>query len=169
MTKIPFLDLVTPHAELEEQLVAVFRSAVKTAGFIGGPMVEGFEREFAEFCDARYCVGVGSGTDALRFALMAAGCETGRHGPDCRNHVHRDNGSDLPAGASPDFVDIDDQTYRCANGKLGRTESQCARAMNGAVYREPSDRRSRDRRGPGASLRQMADMDAILEIADPYN
>ena len=71
--KTPFLDLVTPHLELEEELVAVFRAALKTAGFIGGPMLEGFEREFAQFCDSPHCVGVASGTDALRFALMAAG------------------------------------------------------------------------------------------------
>ena len=40
-------------------------------------MVEEFEQDFAAFCDSTYCVGVGSGTDALRFALMAAGVEPG--------------------------------------------------------------------------------------------
>src|SRR4029077_9767217 len=43
---IPFLDLIAAHAELEEELVTVFRSALKTAGFIGGPMVENFETAF---------------------------------------------------------------------------------------------------------------------------
>ena len=70
---IPFLDLVTPHAELREELCKVFNSALDNAGFIGGPMVQGFEQDFAKFCDADHCVGVGSGTDALRFALIAAG------------------------------------------------------------------------------------------------
>jgi hypothetical protein len=37
---IPFLNLVTPHRELKEELVSVFEHAVETAGFIGGPMVE---------------------------------------------------------------------------------------------------------------------------------
>jgi hypothetical protein len=37
--RIPFLDLVTPHLELEEELVSVFRSALKTAGFVGGPNI----------------------------------------------------------------------------------------------------------------------------------
>jgi hypothetical protein len=49
---IPFVDLVTPHQELQEELVAGFRAALDTAGFIGGPAVEGFEREFAEYCGA---------------------------------------------------------------------------------------------------------------------
>ena len=76
--KIPFLDLVTPHLELEEELVAVFRKTLKTAGFVGGPMVEDFERDFGQFCGVQHCVGVGSGTDALRFALIAGGVRPGR-------------------------------------------------------------------------------------------
>src|SRR5579859_3214962 len=76
-TKVPFLDLVTPHQELESELLAVVKKAFSNAGFIGGPMVEEFEKEFAAFCDAKYCVGVNSGTDALRFALMAAGVKPG--------------------------------------------------------------------------------------------
>jgi len=74
MTHIPFLDIVTPHLELEEEFMEVFRQALKTGRFIGGPMVEGFEKDFANFCNAEYCVGVGSGTDALRFALIADCC-----------------------------------------------------------------------------------------------
>ena len=74
--KIPFLDLVTPHKELEQELTAVFQKVITTAGFVGGPMVENFEKEFAEYCDAKYCVGVASGTDAVRFPLMAAGVKS---------------------------------------------------------------------------------------------
>ena len=74
---IPFLDLATMHIELEQELTEVFKRALRTAGFIGGPMVEEFEHAFAEFCGTKYCVGVGSGTDALRFALMAAGVKSG--------------------------------------------------------------------------------------------
>src|SRR5574341_1597802 len=75
--KVPFLDLVTVHRELREELVGIFKDALDTAGFIGGPMVQKFERDFAEFCESRFCVGVGSGTDALRFALIAAGVRRG--------------------------------------------------------------------------------------------
>src|SRR5256885_15949020 len=72
-----FLDLVTSHKELEDELLAVAKKAFSNAGFIGGPMVEECEREFARFCDVTFCVGVNSGTDALRFALMAGGVENG--------------------------------------------------------------------------------------------
>jgi hypothetical protein len=50
-TKVPFLDLVTPHQELEAELLAVAKKVFSTAGFIGGPMVEEFERDFARFCE----------------------------------------------------------------------------------------------------------------------
>ncbi|HXW93004.1 MAG TPA: DegT/DnrJ/EryC1/StrS family aminotransferase, partial [Terriglobales bacterium] len=66
---IPFLDLVTPHVELEQELTAVFRQALHTAGFIGGPMVEEFEKAFAAFCGTKHAIAVSSGTDALRFAI----------------------------------------------------------------------------------------------------
>src|ERR1700691_5205093 len=77
VNEIRFLDLITPHAELEEELVTVFRQALRSASFVGGPMVEDFEAAFAEFCGVDYCVGASSGTDALRFALMAAGVGQG--------------------------------------------------------------------------------------------
>ena len=53
--KIPFLDLVTPHQELKEELQHVFETVLGSAGFIGGPMVEGFEHEFAAFCETELC------------------------------------------------------------------------------------------------------------------
>src|SRR5260370_2710289 len=77
LSKIPFLDLVTPHEELKEELGSIFRTVLQGADFVGGAMVTEFEAEFAKFCDARHCIGVGSGTDALRFALIAAGIRAG--------------------------------------------------------------------------------------------
>src|SRR5215813_1079294 len=74
---IPFVDLITPHLTLEEEIVEAIRGVLRSASFIGGPVLEQFEEEFAQFCNARYCVGVSSGTDALRFALMAAGVQSG--------------------------------------------------------------------------------------------
>ena len=91
------------HRELEAELLEVFKKALRTAGFIGGPAVEGFEREFAEFCDAKYCVGVNSGTDALRFALDGGWCRAGRHRPYRSAHIHRDDRSDLASRGTPGF------------------------------------------------------------------
>src|SRR5580765_1515490 len=110
-SQIPFLDLVSQHIELEEELVAVFRTAIRSAGFIGGPMLEKFEKEFAQFCDAPHCVGVSSGTDALRFALMAAGVQPGDAVVTVPNTFIATTEAISQAGATPVFVDIDESTY----------------------------------------------------------
>src|SRR5712691_611585 len=116
--KIPFLDLVTLHLELEEELVSVFKATLKTAGFVGGPMVEGFEREFAEFCEVQHCVGVGSGTDALRFALIAAGVQSGDTVVTVPNTFIATTEAISQAGARPDFVDIDEGTCNMDPSRL---------------------------------------------------
>src|SRR2546428_12341494 len=78
--EIPFLDLVTAHRELREELRSVFETALDSAAFVGGQVVQEFERDFAEFCESQFCVGMASGTDALRLALVAAGGPSGDAG-----------------------------------------------------------------------------------------
>src|SRR5579863_3769788 len=124
--QISFLDLVTPHQELETELVAVLRDSLRTAGFVGGPRVEEFEREFAKYCDAKYCVGLASGTDAVRFALMAAGVQAGDVVVTVPNTFIATTEGISQAGARPDFVDVDERTYCMDPAKL-RTylEEEC--------------------------------------------
>ena len=107
MSNIPFLDLITPHKEIEEELVAVFRDALNTGRFIGGPAVEGFEKDFAAFCDTQHCIGVASGTDALRFALIAAGVKHGETVITVPNTFIATTEAISQAGAHIAFVDID--------------------------------------------------------------
>jgi dTDP-4-amino-4,6-dideoxygalactose transaminase len=107
---IPFLDLVTPHLELKEQFMAAVADILASATFIGGPVVEAFEREFAQFCDTKYCVGVSSGTDALRFALLAAGIGKGDIVLTVPNTFAATIEAIIQSGATPQFVDIDPQT-----------------------------------------------------------
>src|ERR1700726_4582820 len=124
--QIPFLDLVTPHKELEEELLSTLRDALGTAGFVGGPKVEEFERDFAKFCDAAHCVGVASGTDAVRFALMAAGVKPGDVVVTVGHTFIATTEAISQAGARPDFVDIDERTYNMDPEKLREyLEVQC--------------------------------------------
>src|SRR3954470_10027589 len=108
---IPFLDLVTPHREMEEELVEAFRIAVRSAAFIGGPQVDGFEQEFAAFCGTTHCIGVANGTDAVRFALMAAGVGPGDAVVTVSHTFIATVEAISQAGAVTEFVDIDDRTY----------------------------------------------------------
>src|SRR5208283_3149443 len=123
---IPFLDLVTPHQELKEELMSVFESALKTGGFVGGRMVEEFEHDFARFCDSPYCIGVGSGTDALRFALIAAGVSAGDVVITVPNTFIATVEAISQAGARPAFVDVDERTYNMDPEKLREyLETKC--------------------------------------------
>jgi len=108
---IPFLDLVTPHRELEAELMEAFREALRTAAFVGGAQVEAFEREFAAYCGAKYCIGVANGTDAVRFALMASGIGRGDAVVTVSHTFIATVEAISQAGAEAEFVDIDPRTY----------------------------------------------------------
>ncbi len=111
VSSIPFVDLVTPHLELEQELTAVFRQALRTAGFIGGRMVEEFEVAFADFCGADHAIAISSGTDALRFAIMASGVQAGDVVETVPNTFIATTEAISQAGAFPEFVDIDEYSY----------------------------------------------------------
>lgn len=167
-SNIPFLDLVTPHVELEKELTEVFQKALRTAGFIGGPMVEDFEKAFAEFCDAKYAVGVSSGTDALRFALMASGVQSGDVVVTVPNTFIATTEAISQAGATPEFVDIDERTYNMDPAKLKEyIEKGCEVDSNGRLM---SLRSSRPVTAviPVHLYGQTADMDPILDLAEQY-
>jgi dTDP-4-amino-4,6-dideoxygalactose transaminase len=168
--RIPFLDLVTLHQELEAELVPVFQKALRTAGFVGGPMVEEFEGEFARFCDVAYCVGVASGTDAVRFALKAAGVQPGDIVVTVPHTFIATTEAISQTGARPDFVDIDEQTYSMDVAKLREyLERECY------LDRETGKPYHRKYRAPVTAIvpvhiyGQCADMDPILELARRYN
>jgi dTDP-4-amino-4,6-dideoxygalactose transaminase len=167
---IPFLDLVTPHEELREELCSVLATALQTAGFIGGPMVEEFERDFASFCKARYCVGVANGTDALRFALMAAGIQPGDIVITVPNTFIATGEAISQAGALPRFVDVDERTYNLDPAKLLEYfELECCfdERTGRTLHRETG--RPVTAIVPVHLYGQTADMDPILELAERYN
>ena len=166
---VPFLDLVTPHLELEQELTNVFHQALRTAGFIGGPMVAEFETAFAKACETQHSVAVSSGTDALRFAIMAAGVRPGDVVLTVPHTFIATTEAIVQAGALPEFVDIDERTYNLDPAELrAYLETQC--------LANDSGRRVSKRSGqpvtavvPVHLYGQTADMDAILEIAEQYD
>jgi dTDP-4-amino-4,6-dideoxygalactose transaminase len=164
---IPFLDLVTPHVELEQELTAVFQKALRTAGFIGGAMVEDFEQAFAAFCQAQYAVAVNSGTDALRFALIAAGVKPGDVAVTVPNTFIATTEAISQAGARPEFVDIDDRTCNMDPVKLRNyLEEQCTLKNDQLISKRSG--RPVTAIVPVHLYGQMVDMDPILELAERY-
>jgi dTDP-4-amino-4,6-dideoxygalactose transaminase len=167
-TSVPFLDLVTPHVELEEELTRVFHQAIRTAGFIGGPMVEEFEKAFAGFCQTTCSVAVSSGTDALRFALMACGVKPGDVVITVPHTFIATTEAISQAGALCEFVDIDESTYNMDPAKLREyLETQCTVDASGHRVSRRSGRRV-TAIVPVHLYGQTTDMDAILAIAERH-
>ncbi|MGH9733378.1 MAG: DegT/DnrJ/EryC1/StrS family aminotransferase [Candidatus Acidiferrales bacterium] len=168
--RIPMLDLVSPHCELESELTSVFQNALRTASFVGGPMVQKFEAEFAEFCGAPHAVALASGTDAVRFALIAAGVQPGDVVVTVPNTFIATVEAISQAGARPEFVDIDERTYCMDPKKLAEyferecyLESETGRAYH-RRYRAPVTAVV-----PVHLYGQTADMDPIFDLARRYN
>jgi dTDP-3-amino-3,4,6-trideoxy-alpha-D-glucose transaminase len=74
---VPFVDLSHVNAAVEADVLTDTAGIIASGAFTNGPHVEQFEKAFAAFCGARECIGVSSGLDGLRLALMAAGVEAG--------------------------------------------------------------------------------------------
>src|SRR5271165_800863 len=168
--QIPFLDLICPHLEIEEELVAVFRGALQTGGFVGGKAVQDFEIAFADFCEAHHCVGAASGTDALRFALIASGVQDGECVLTVPHTFIATAEAISQAGAHPEFIDINERTYNMDPEKLCEfLETNCEQDQ---LTGRPISRRSGRTISavvPVHLYGQMADMDAILELAERFN
>lgn len=166
---VPFLDLVAPHRELEEMYITVLRDALRTGRFIGGPMVEEFERQFAAFCGAKYCVGVGSGTDALRFALIAAGVRPGDLVITVPNTFIATTEAISQAGASIAFVDIDERTHLLSPERLRAYLAQecCTDRKNGGTVHAATGSPVRAV-VPVHLYGQVAEMDDIRDICAQY-
>jgi len=150
--KVPFLDLKIQYKEIEQEVLPMVTDAMENASFIGGPQVSGFEEEFANFCDSKFCVGVGSGTDALRFALIAVGVGSGDEIITVPNTFIATTEAISQVGATPVFVDIYSDT---GNIDVSLIEGKITEKTKVII--------------PVHLYGQPADMDPILEVAKRHN
>ncbi|HUA33204.1 MAG TPA: DegT/DnrJ/EryC1/StrS family aminotransferase [Candidatus Binataceae bacterium] len=107
---IKFLDLAAQNAEIMPEVQERFAKIHESASYIDGPPVSEFEKEFAAFLGARHAVGVGSGTDALRLALMAIGVGAGDEVITVPSSFIATAAAIIQTGATVTFVDIDPET-----------------------------------------------------------
>jgi dTDP-4-amino-4,6-dideoxygalactose transaminase len=158
------------HTALEEELTSVFRTALRTGAFVGGPMVENFEAAFAEHCGVQHAVGVASGTDALRFALMAAGVKMGDIVLTVPNTFIATAEAISQAGATVDFIDVDARTLNLDPEKLREyMETQCAFDSRLGKLIHKRSRKPVTAVVPVHLYGQPADMDPIWELAEQNN
>jgi dTDP-4-amino-4,6-dideoxygalactose transaminase len=107
MTAVPIVDLNRQHAPIADELRAAFDRVVGANGFVLGAEVEGFEREFADYCGAEHCIGVASGTAALTLMMLAAGLGPGDEVIVPAHTFIASALGVLHAGATPVFCDVE--------------------------------------------------------------
>ncbi|MBW2018413.1 MAG: DegT/DnrJ/EryC1/StrS family aminotransferase [Deltaproteobacteria bacterium] len=109
--KVPLLDLKAQYQIIKDEVIAATQALYETQRFILGPEVEKLEEQIARYCHTRYAVGVSSGTDALLISLMAAGIGPGDEVITSPYTFFATVGSIVRVGATPVFVDIQEDTY----------------------------------------------------------
>lgn len=162
---IPFLDLVGQHRELEDEIIEAIRAALRKASFIGGEALDEFEAAFAEFTGSKYAVGVASGTDALKIALLSAGVTTNDTVVTVPNTFIATTEAISQAGALPAFVDVNERTSNMdARALREYVERECLK-VDGHLFDKKTGRRVAAVI-PVHLYGQVCDMDEIMAVAD---
>jgi dTDP-4-amino-4,6-dideoxygalactose transaminase len=152
------------HAEVRDEIEVAWRDLIDRSAFVGGAAVAEFERDFAAYCGMPHCVGVGSGTDALRLALQAVGVQPGDLVVTVPHTFIGTVEGITQAGASPAFVDIDGSSYTMDVERVAHYVERDCTVRDGALVE-----RRRSRRVscllPVHLYGQPADLDPLLELA----
>ncbi len=149
--KVPFLDLKIQCAAIRGEIAGAIAKVLDETAFAGGPFVKQFESDFARFCDTGHAVGVGSGTDALRAALIAFGIGPGDEVITTPNTFIATAEAISSCGARPVFIDVDPRTCTLDPALF----EQAVTGRTKAVI-------------PVHLFGQTADMDPILAIAGKH-
>lgn len=137
---IPAVDLRAEYAAVRDEIEPAVLRVLASGRYIGGPEVEGLENEFAAACGVPHAVAVHSGTDALRFALMAAGVGAGHEVLTTPFTFIGTTEAISQAGARPVFVDIDADTFTLDAGRLEEKITERTRALLPIhLYGQPAD------------------------------
>ena len=146
------LDLYAQYSTLKSELLAAMERVVESQHFINGPEVAQLEAEVAKCCDAKHCVGLSSGSDALIVALMALDVGPGDEVITTPYTFFATVGAIVRLGAKPVFVDIDPATYNIRADKI----EECVTPRTKAII-------------PVHLFGQCADMDPIMAVAKKHN
>jgi dTDP-4-amino-4,6-dideoxygalactose transaminase len=116
--EVPFLDLHAMHAPLKESILGDVARLIDTSAFANGPAVAEFEAAFGRFCGTTACVGLSSGLDALRLALIAGGIEPGDEVIVPANTFIATVEAVTQAGGRPVLVDASETDYNVDPGAV---------------------------------------------------
>jgi dTDP-4-amino-4,6-dideoxygalactose transaminase len=164
--KVPFLDLKAQYESIKDEINEAIQQVIDSCAFAGGPFVEAFEKNFAEFCRCKHCVGAGSGTEALWMVLLALGVGPGDEVITVPNTFIATAEAISFCGATPVFIDIDEKSYTMDPIKLTEfIDQKCSFDQSTSKLVNQSTNRPVRAVIPVHLFGQMADMDPIMEIA----
>ncbi len=148
---IPVMNVQRQYASLQQELDDAALEVLHSGGYILGPKVTDFEKDFAAYCNTKYAVGVGNGTDALVIALLACGVGPGDEVITTAMTFVSTAEAIAQVGATPVFVDITPDTFTLDPSQLEAAFTKNTKAVI-----------------PVHIYGQCADMDAINEIAHAH-
>ncbi|MFC1908875.1 DegT/DnrJ/EryC1/StrS family aminotransferase [Chloroflexota bacterium] len=149
---IPLVDLKTQYETVREEVDAAVHRVLEQGQYILGSDVQAFEEEMATYCGTKYAVGVASGTDALRLALLACGIQPGDEVITTPFTFVATVEVIIQCGATPVFVDIDPRSYNIDPDKIEEKITPRTAAIL-----------------PVHLYGQATDMAPILELANKYD
>lgn len=148
---IPLVDLRAQYQPLKEEILTAISNTLDDMGLFLGKNVQAFEQEFADYCGARYAVGVGSGTEALHLALLACGIGPGDEVITVSHTFIATVEAVRLTGATPILVDIDPHVYTIDVSQIeDKITSRTKAIIPVHLYGQPGD------------------MDPILAMAEEY-
>jgi dTDP-4-amino-4,6-dideoxygalactose transaminase len=151
MNEIPLVDLKAQYLSIKVEIDTAIQKVLDSTQFINGQEVKKFEEAFADYCDAKYAIGISSGTDALHLAFLALGVVPGDEVITVAHTFTASAEAIVHCGAVPVFVDIDPRTYTIDPARI----EQAITAKTKVIL-------------PVHLYGQTADMDPINAIARKY-
>ena len=149
---IPFVSFEVMHKEIADKLESAFKSVMSKNWFIQGTECEEFEKEFAAYCGAKYCIGCGNGLDALYLILRAYGIGEGDEVIVPSNTYIATALAVSYTGALPVFIEPEEETFNINPSLIEEKITDKTKAIMAVhLYGQP------------------AKMDEILALAKKYN
>ena len=150
--KVPFATFKPMHDEIRKELDSAYHRVIDSSYFIQGKECEKFEKEFAQYCDAKYCIGVATGLDALYLILKALNIKKGDEVIIPSNTFIATALAVSYCGATPVFVEPLIETYNINTALIEEKITEHTKAII-----------------PVHLQGRPADMDEINKIAKKYN
>lgn len=149
---VKFLDLSAQYQTIKVDIDLVIRNVIEESAFIGGKYVAKFEKEFADYVEAEFCIGVGNGTDAIEIALEALGMPAGAEVIVPANSFIASSEAVTRTGHKVVFADADAENYVLSVEDIKKRITPKTKAIVAVhLYGHPCD------------------MDALQELAEKHD